>query len=86
MSYTITYPDTDPKFADSSKITLDKILQATNSGSGGGGGSSTNYNLVGVVDPSAAPADITETWRYTNTATQTDWVWPANGAAWVQIV
>ena len=37
MSATITYPDTLNRFADSKKITLDKILQALGGGSGGGG-------------------------------------------------
>jgi hypothetical protein len=54
--------------------------------SGGGGGAGTNYNLDGVVDPTSNPSDITKTWTYTNTVTESFWVWPANGAAWVQIV
>lgn len=73
-----------PLFTDTRYILLMRILLAINAG--GGGGSGTNFNLVGVVDPVAAPADVAETWRYTNTATGTDWVWPAGGSAWQQIV
>lgn len=40
MSATITYPDTSNMFADSPKITLDKINQG---GGGGGGGVSASY-------------------------------------------
>lgn len=39
MSAIVTYPDTYNRFADSAKITLDKINQ--NGGGGGGGGSSS---------------------------------------------
>lgn len=60
MSAIVTYPDTLNRWADTSKITLDKILQATNSGGGGGGGS-------------GAPTDatfITQTANATLTAEQ----------------
>lgn len=53
---------------------------------GGGGGGGTDYLLTGVIDPVPDPADTTKVWRYTNTLTGTDWVWPANGPAWIQIV
>lgn len=45
-------------------------------------------NSDGVIDPVAAPTDPTVTNMYTNTAPtpKTVWVWPAGGAAWIQVV
>lgn len=51
MGAYITYADTLPRYFDSSKISLDKILQAINNG-GGGGGSGTG-TLSGSGAPSA---------------------------------
>jgi hypothetical protein len=39
MPALITYADTENRFHDTRKITLDKILQALNDGAGGGAGS-----------------------------------------------
>lgn len=61
-----------------------KILGAINDG--GGSSSSSGGNSDGVVDPTTAPTSTTVTNYYTNTATRTLWVWPANGSAWTQIV
>ncbi len=47
MSAQTIYPDTLPRFADTSKITLDKILQSLNAGGGGGGGGApTNATYI----------------------------------------
>lgn len=50
MPALITYPDTENRFHDTSKITLDKILQALNGGAGGGSGGGT---LSGAGAPGA---------------------------------
>lgn len=50
MPALITYPDTENRYHDTSKITLDKILQALNGGAGGGGGAG---NLSGSGPPAA---------------------------------
>lgn len=60
------------------------IAEALNQGGGGGGGSGVVSD--GVSNPVAAPADPAVTNWYVNTANGTAWVWPAGGAAWVQIV
>lgn len=52
MSARVTYPDTFNRQADSSKITLDKILQAINAGGGGGGGAAQMYEYTGT-DPTS---------------------------------
>lgn len=52
MPALITYADTENRFYDSKKITLDKILQALNSGAGSGGGGGTG-NLSGSGAPGA---------------------------------
>jgi len=58
----------------------------------GPGTSNTNFNLSGVVDPVGDPADINETWKYSNYANPaaiTEWLWPAgqaSGSLWLQIV
>lgn len=43
MSATITYPSTDNMFADTSKITLDKINQ------GGGGGGTSSATVTAAI-------------------------------------
>lgn len=50
MGALITYSDTEPRWHDTSKITLDKILQALNDGAGGGGSGTT-----GLLDGFGAP-------------------------------
>ena len=52
MGAYITYSDTLPRFHDTKKITLDKILQALNNGAGGGGGGSGTGTLSGSGVPS----------------------------------
>lgn len=51
MPALITYPDTENRFHDSKKITLDKILQALNGGAGSGSGS--GGTLTGAGAPGA---------------------------------
>lgn len=46
MSAIITYPDTENRQADTSKITLDKILQAINGGGGSGGSGSSGLQVL----------------------------------------
>lgn len=72
--------------ADMSERQVDLIIAQALCEDAGGGGAGTNYLLHGAADPVADPADITETWRYTNTTTGTEWIWPSNGAAWQQVV
>lgn len=48
MSAIITYPTTDTRWPDTSKITWDKILQQ--SGGGGGGGGTTFHILAETGD------------------------------------
>lgn len=52
MPALITYPDTYPRFHDTRKITLDKILQALNNGAGGGGGGGASGLFSGFGPPS----------------------------------
>lgn len=57
MSAIVTYADTSNMFADTSKITLDKINQgingssATGGGGAGGGGSGTQQVFTGASPP-----------------------------------
>lgn len=53
MGAYITYSDTLPRYFDTQKITLDKILQALNNGAGGGGGSGTASTFAGAGVPSS---------------------------------
>lgn len=73
MSAIVTYPTTDNLHADTSKITLDKILQALNGGAGGsgGGGTGTTEVYFGVGDPNGA-----------QTATRPAIFYSADGAVW----
>lgn len=66
---------------------LKAIAEASRQIAANGGGSGC-CNSDGVIDPVAAPADPTVTNMYTNTAPtpKTVWVWPAGGAAWIQVV
>lgn len=67
MSARVTYPDTFNRFADPRKITLDKILQAINSGGGGGGGGGVDGTLTGFGAPSAGLGSDGDTyWDKTN--------------------
>lgn len=53
MGAYITYSDTLPRYYDTKKITLDKILQALNNGAGGsGGGGASDGHHVGAGVPS----------------------------------
>lgn len=66
MSALITYPDTENRFADSKKITLDKILQALNNGAGGGGGG-VDSTFSGFGAPGAGVGSSGNTyWDRTN--------------------
>lgn len=66
MPALITYPDTENRFHDSKKITLDKILQALNGGAGGGGGGSSD-SLAGAGPPGAGLGSSGNTyWDETN--------------------
>lgn len=54
MGAQITYTDTLPRFYDTKKITLEKILQKTNAGGGGGGGGGgTTDTFAGAGAPGA---------------------------------
>lgn len=55
MPALITYPDTENRYHDTSKITLDKILQALNGGAGGGGAGTGT--LSGAGAPAAGTGD-----------------------------
>lgn len=64
MGAQITYEDTLPRYYDTKKITLEKILQATNSGGGGGGGTGS---LDGFGAPSSGLGSSGNTyWDRTN--------------------
>lgn len=53
MGMYITYPDTLPRWNDTRKIVLDKILQALNNGAGSGSGSGgVDGSLSGFGPPS----------------------------------
>lgn len=87
---TVTEQDGSPNVANVTEI---RVTNATLTNEGGGavsvatgGGASTNYNLQGVVDPVAAPADPAQAWTYTNTAAGTFWIWDIIGATWTQLV
>lgn len=66
MSAIITYPDTELRHADTSKIVLDKILQALNNGAGCGGSGSGDAgggtgqcpacNFIGAGSPEGVQA------------------------------
>lgn len=56
----ITYADTDPRFYDTRKISLDKVLQAINGGAGGGGGSSAPLACPADTAPSSTSDQTTE--------------------------
>lgn len=71
---------------DGELVVLQKILGATIDAGSGGGGGGTGGNSDGIVDPTVAPTSPTVTNYYTNTVAGTFWIWPANGAAWQQIV
>lgn len=69
MSAIVTYPDTENRHADTSKITLDKILQALNGGAGGGAGTySGGGNFSGTGSPEGV---VTANKGATYTATDT---------------
>lgn len=66
MSAMVSYPDTENRWADSKKLTLDKILQALNSGAGGGGGGVSD-SLSGLGAPGAGLGSSGNTyWDRTN--------------------
>lgn len=66
MGMYITYPDTLPRWNDTRKITLDKILQALNNGAGAGGGG-VDGHLVGAGVPSSGIGSSGDTyWDVTN--------------------
>lgn len=55
MGALVTYPDTQVRWHDTRKISLDKILQALNSGAGGGGVGGGTLSGSGV--PSSSLGD-----------------------------
>lgn len=61
MSAIITYPDTENRQADTSKITLDKILQAINEGGGGGGGGGASGQILAYTTTGPTADGITPT-------------------------
>jgi len=64
-----------------SNVDLLKIIAMLLQNGGGGSGGMSD----GVVDPTTAPSNTSITNVYYNTATPSTWVWPAGGAAWVQV-
>ena len=67
MGAYITYSDTLPRYFDTKKITLDKILQALNNGAGGGGGGGVDGHHVGAGAPSGGLGVSGDTyWDSTN--------------------
>jgi len=65
---------------------LAALMYLFENGGGGGGGGGSGVVSSGAIDPVAAPSDPTVDNWYVNTAAGTAWLWPANGAAWQQIV
>ena len=64
------------------------LLVNLNAGGGGGGGGGGGISS-GVVDPVAAPTNPAVDNVYFNIANVnaiTEWLWPAGGAAWSQVV
>lgn len=88
MSAIVTYPTTENLHADTSKITLDKILQALNGGAGGGsggGGATTSCGCViqGSGAPVAAPTTPTIPYVYTDLDTGVVYTWNVVTQAWI---
>lgn len=85
MSAIVTYPTTENLHADTSKITLDKILQALNGGAGGGG-SGAALATTGSPEGVLTADNLQFAWDATN-----DVLWVHEGAdgtntGWHQIV
>ena len=85
MIAVITYPTTAPQWADTTFITLQKLLQATIAGGGGGGGgtasqivyyTTTDPNTDGVVPPDQTKAAIAVK------PGATSFVWDSNLLTW----
>lgn len=80
MGAYITYSDTLPRYFDTKKITLDKILQALNNGAGSGSG--TSGTLVGAGAPSGGLGVSGNTyWDTTN-----DDFYVKDGGTWTLLV
>lgn len=79
----MTYPDTLPRWHDTRKITLDKILQALNSGagSGGGGGASDGHHVS-----AGAPSGGTGVSGDTNWDTTNKIFYVKDGSTWTPLV
>lgn len=82
MGAYITYSDTLPRFYDTRKITLDKILQALNNGAGGGGGGGVDGHLVGAGAPSGGIGSSGDT--YWDTTGKDFYV--KDGSSWTLLV
>lgn len=76
MSATITYPSTSPEWPDTQFLTLQKVLQATNTG-GSGSGSVLSGNGAPTDDPGVASA------IYYDLATGTLYHWNDTTESWV---
>lgn len=91
MSAIITYPDTELRHADTSKIVLDKILQALNNGAGcggsggGGGGAVATCGCViqGSGVPTAVPSLPLIPYIYTDLDTGSTFTWNVVSQSWM---
>lgn len=85
MSATVTYADTSNRFADSPKITLDKINQ------GGGGGSGSSASVTAAIlaarqvyfnrNPAAPNNPALDAISFDSNGVITQWI--GGGSAWV---
>ena len=82
MSYQITYPRLVPVFHDTSKNTLDKILQGFALGSGGGGFISGTGQVYRDRHP-AVPDVITTAAVSYDSGTGVLWQWNIPTGTWV---
>lgn len=86
MSAIITYPDTENRQADTSKITLDKILQAINEGGGGSGSGSAQMYAYTTTDPTTDGITPTnqneEAMAYSLTGIGPVYTWDTSSHVW----
>jgi len=76
----IVYEDTSPRYNDTQKITLDKILQKLNAGGGSGSGTTDTFSGFGVPSP-ALGSSGNMYWDRTNKD-----LYVKDGATWTLVV
>lgn len=81
MGAYITYSDTLPRYFDTRKITLDKILQALNNGAGGGGGGVDGHHVGSGVPSNGLGSSGDTYWDSTNKD-----LYVKDGSAYVLVV